>query len=68
MPTLDELKKMYQYHKKNEFDFRNDWYMSSDSDKDFYNWRMHFSTGESEHSDISEAHWGCCLVRLVRDI
>ena len=68
LPTLDELKKMHQMHKENQLNFKNDWYMSSDWDKDYYNWRMNFSTGECDHSDVSESHWGCCRVRLVRNI
>jgi hypothetical protein len=68
LPTLDELKKMHQMHKENQLNFKNDWYMTSDWEEAYYNWRMNFSTGACEHIDVSESHWGCCRVRLVRNI
>ena len=65
LPTLDELKKMYQMHKVNQLNFKNDRYMSSEGDH-LENWCMNFSTGKCECVDVTEDHWGRCYVRLVK--
>lgn len=65
LPTLDELKKMYQMHKENQLNFKNDWYMTSEGDH-VDSWCMHFSDGECSRRDHTEDHWGLCYVRLVK--
>jgi hypothetical protein len=67
LPSIEELKELFQIHKNGIGNFFEDWYMTNEGGA-YQNSCIHFGTGEEQLRNTEESHWGCCRVRLVRDI
>ena len=67
LPTRNELNLMYEIHQKSDGGFRSDRYMSSEYPEYYRNWALNFADGTWLDLDVTESHWGCCWIRLVRE-
>jgi len=68
LPSPEELRLILEFHKQGLGNFSSSWYMTNKTEGGFNNMEIHFGTGNEEDFDTSESHWGCCRVRLVRDL
>ena len=68
LPSPEELRLILEFHKQGHGNFSSSWYMTHKSEGGFNNLEIHLGTGNEEDFDTSESHWGCCCVRLVRNI
>ena len=68
LPSPEELRLILEFHKQGHGNFSSSWYMTNKSEGGFNNLEIHLGTGNEEDFDTSESHWGCCCVRLVRNI
>ena len=64
LPNLGELRKMFSIDAGN---FKNDWYMTSEVDNNFHNMCVHYGDRREVLRDITESHWACCYIRLIKD-
>ena len=67
LPSLVELRTLFLLHKTGTGNFFEDWYMTNEGGG-YKSLCIHFGTGEELLRNTEESHWGCCRVRLVRDI
>ncbi len=65
LPNPDELKTIFSHGLPN---IKNDWYMTSEITRDYKNLCIHHGDKREVFRDITESHWGCCYIRLIRDI
>ena len=68
LPSPQELRLMLDMHRQGHGNFSRSWYMTNKSDAGFNNLEIHFGNGNEIDFDTTESHWGCCRVRLVRDL
>ena len=64
LPNPDELKTIFSSGLSN---IKDDWYMTSETTSDYKNLCIHYGDKREVFRDITESHWGCCYIRLIRD-
>ncbi len=68
LTSPEELRLILEFHRQGHSIFSSSCYMTNKSDGGFNNLQIHFGNGNEEIFDTTESHWGCCRVRLVRDL
>jgi hypothetical protein len=64
LPNLEELREIFL---SGDGNFKNDWYMTSEFTNDYKNMCVHYGDRREVLRDVTESHWGCSYIRLVRD-
>jgi len=78
LPNLEELKKMFSMARQLKkdpllykdipgYDFKDDWYMTSECPNMIENMCVHYGDRREVVRKTEESHWGCCYIRLIKD-